>query len=230
MNIKLYLYFIALTGTLTAINTAHAQTNSTTDGRQGNTITTAVPFLLINPDARSGAMGEVGGAISPDANATHFNPSKLAFIKDPYGFGLSYSPWLQKLVPDINLAYLNGFYRLDDRNVLGASLRYFSLGNIQFVDENQVAQGEFSPNEFAFDVSYARSFGENFSLGTAIRYIYSNLSSGQIFSGQQTQPGTSVAADVSAYYTKDGEMFGKRSTTAFGLDISNFFLSVRDLR
>lgn len=220
MKIKLYLYFIAFTGTFFTIQKAQAQ-SSTSDGRQGNTITTAVPFLLINPDARSGAMGEVGAAISPDANATHFNPAKLAYTKDPYGFGLSYSPWLQKLVPDINLAYLNGYYRLDDRNVIGGSLRYFSLGNIQFVDVNQIAQGEANPNELAVDVSFARSFGENFSLGTALRYIYSNLTGGQTFTDQQTQPGTAVAADISAFYTKDGDLFGKRATNSIGLDISN---------
>ena len=183
-----YAYIVAIACSTSLYNNAVAQDNSTTDGRQGNTITTAVPFLLITPDARSGAMGDVGVAISPDANATHTNPAKLAFVKDPYGFGLSYSPWLQKLVPDINLAYLNGYYKLDDRNTIGASLRYFSLGNIQFVDENQVLQGEGNPNELAFDVTFARSFGENFSLGTALRYISSNLSTGQVFNNQETQP------------------------------------------
>ena len=221
MKIKLYAYIAALTCGTTLLNNAVAQTQSTTDGRQGNTITTAVPFLLITPDARSGAMGDVGVAISPDANATHSNPAKLAFVKDPYGFGLSYSPWLQKLVPDINLAYLNGFYKLDDRNTLGSSLRFFSLGNIQFVDENNALQGEGNPNELAFDVSFARSFGENFSLGTALRYIYSNLSSGQVFNNQETQPASAVAADISAFYTKDAALFSKNATLSAGLDISN---------
>lgn len=210
----------AIACSATIYNNAVAQ-NSTTDGRQGNTITTAVPFLLITPDARSGAMGDVGVAISPDVNATHSNPAKLAFVKDPYGFGVSYSPWLQKLVPDINLAYLNGYYKLDERNTLGSSLRYFSLGNIQLVDENNVPQGEASPNELAFDVSYARSFGENFSLGTALRYISSNLGSGQVLNNQESQPGTSFAADVSAFYTTTATLFGKRSTVSGGLNISN---------
>ena len=217
MNLKLTTLLIATT--FLSISTFAQQ--STTDGRQGNTITTAVPFLLITPDARSGAMGDVGVAISGDANATHWNPAKLAFMKDPYGFGLSYSPWLQKLVPDINLAYLNGYYKLDDRNVIGGSLRYFSLGNIQFVDVNQVKQGDFNPNELALDGTFARSFGENFSLGTALRFIYSNLSGGASFSDQQTRPGTAVAADVSAFYTQKSGLFGKNADIAFGLNISN---------
>jgi hypothetical protein len=166
-------------------------------------------------------MGDVGVAISPDANATHSNPAKLAFVKDPYGFGLSYSPWLQKLVPDINLAYLNGFYRLDDRNTIGGSLRYFSLGNIQFVDVNQIETGSANPNELAIDVSFARSFGENFSLGTALRFINSDLTNGQTFTDQETQPGTAVAADISAFYTKGATLFSKNATISAGLDISN---------
>jgi hypothetical protein len=195
--------------------------NTTTDGRQGNAITTAVPFLLITPDARSGSMGDVGAAISPDVNSTHWNPAKLAFMKDQYGFGLSYSPWLQKLVPDINLAYINGYYRLDDRNVIGGSLRYFSLGEIQLVDANQTQLGTYSPNELAVDGTFARTFGDNFSLGTALRFIYSNLSSGIVDGGQQTKPGTAVAADVSAYYKDEKQLFNTPATLAFGLDISN---------
>lgn len=196
-------------------------TGTTTDDRQGNPITTAVPFLLITPDARSGAMGDVGVAITPDLNSTHWNPAKLAFLKDQSGIGFSYSPWLQKLVPDINLAYLNGFYRLDSRNVIGGSLRYFSLGEIQLVDVNQTQLGTYSPSELAIDGTFARSFGDNFSLGTALRFVSSNLSSGQFFDTQQTKAGTSVSADVSAYYRKDQPFLGKNATLAFGLDISN---------
>ncbi len=194
---------------------------TSSDGRQGNTITTAVPFLLITPDARSGALGDVGVAVSPDVNATHWNPAKLAFLKDDYGFSLSYSPWLQKLVPDINLAYINGYYRIDDRNVIGGSLRYFSLGEIQLVDANQTPLGTYSPNELAVDGSFARSFGDNFSIGTSLRFIYSNLSSGQFFDGQQTKAGTAVAADVSGYYKNETQIFNSDATLAFGLDISN---------
>ena len=195
--------------------------DTTPDGRTGNIISTAVPFLQITPDARAGAMGEAGVATSPDVNATYWNPAKLAFLTDAYGFSLSYSPWMQKLVPDINLAYLNGYYRLDDRNVLGGSLRYFSLGDIQLRDPTGYDQGTYNPNELAVDVSLARTFGENFSLGTAVRFIYSNLgtSSGSI---DQNQPATALAADISAYYKSDRKpVFGKEATLALGLNISN---------
>ncbi|HET8829979.1 MAG TPA: type IX secretion system outer membrane channel protein PorV [Pelobium sp.] len=219
MKIKLYAYIAAVSCSTIFIDDAIAQNSP--DGRQGNTITTAVPFLLITPDARSGSMGDVGVAISADVNATHSNPAKLAFVKDPYGFGLSYSPWLQKLVPDINLAYLNGFYKLDDRNTIGGSLRYFSLGNIQFVDVNQIETGSANPNELALDVSFARSFGENFSLGTALRFINSDLTNGFSQNGQETQPGTAVAADVSAFYTTPTTLFSKNAIISAGLNISN---------
>lgn len=218
MKIKLYAYLTATVCSVILYNNAFAQ--NSTDGRQGNAITTAVPFLLITPDARSGSMGDVGVAISPDVNATSTNPAKLAFVKDPYGFGISYSPWLQKLVPDINLAYLNGYYKLDDRNTIGSSLRYFSLGNIQFVDVNQIDIGSANPSELAFDVSFARSFGENFSLGTALRYIRSDLGNGS-YSDQETRAGNSVAADISAFYTKEYVLFGKEATISGGLNISN---------
>lgn len=193
------------------------------DGRQGyNLIKTGVPFLLIGPDSRSGAMGEAGAAIAPDANSIHWNPSKLAFIEDTAGLSLSYSPWLQRLVPDINLAYLSGFYRVDDRNVIGGSLRYFSLGEIQLAGNTGEAQGTYSPSEFAIDATFARQFGENFSLGTALRYIHSRLGSGQI-SGTQLEitPGSALAADVSAYLKKETVFLGRDARLALGLDISN---------
>ena len=117
-------------------------------GSQINTITTAVPFLLISPDSRSGAMGDAGVAISPDANSIHWNPAKLVFI-DPIkdvGFSMSYSPWLRALVNDINLAYLAGYKRLDRFSTIGASLRYFSLGNITFTDNFGTTIRDFKPN------------------------------------------------------------------------------------
>jgi len=197
-------------------------TETTTDGRTGSkVIQTGVPFLLISPDSRAGGMGEAGVAVSPDANAIHWNPSKLAFLEDKGGLSLSYSPWLQRLVPDINLAYLTGYYQLDDRNTIGGSIRYFSLGQIQLKDATGADLGVYSPNEFALDGVFARKFGENFSLGTAIRFIYSNLTSGQFVQGQQTKAGTALAADVSGYYKKETLLFGNDAIISTGLNISN---------
>jgi hypothetical protein len=194
---------------------------SQTDGRLGNVISTAVPILGVSPDSRSGAMGDVGVAISPDVNAIHWNPAKLAFLEDKYGFSLSYTPWLQRIVPDINLAYLTGYYRLDERNVVGASLKVFSLGKIDLRGNSNDEQGTYNPNELAFDLTYARSFGENFSLGTAVRYIHSNLFNGAFNIGQDTKPGTSIAADVSGYYKNETEILNTPALLAFGLNISN---------
>lgn len=191
------------------------------DGRRSNNIQTAMPFLMISPDARSGAMGEVGAAISPDVNAVHWNPAKLAFLEKSSGVALSYSPWLRRLVPDIDLAYLAGHYRLDDRNMVGGSLRYFSLGTIQLVDANKVDMGTYSPNEFAIDGMFARKFGETFSLGTAVRYVRSSLSSGHFYSGQDRKPATALAADVSGYFRNGTVLLGRDAEVALGVNISN---------
>lgn len=197
------------------------QPGTQTNGSQSNNIRTAVPFLLISPDARSGSMGDAGVAVLPDANAMGINPSKLAFLEKPYGFAASYSPWLKSLVPDINLAYISGFYKLDEVSTLGASLRYFSLGQIQLTDLFMQDLGIYSPNEFALDATYARRFGEEFSLGTTARYIYSNLTSGQFSAGQQTKAGTAFALDVSAFYKTPTVLFGKDAIISAGANFSN---------
>ncbi|NTE05478.1 type IX secretion system outer membrane channel protein PorV [Agrobacterium tumefaciens] len=194
--------------------------NTLTNGSESNNIVTAVPFLLITPDARAGAMGDAGVAVAGDVNSASINPSKLAFLDKPYGFAVSYSPWLKSLVPDISLAYLSGFYKLDDRNTIGASLRYFSLGSIQLTDINQQELGIANPNELAFDVTFARNFGEEFSLGTSLRYIYSNLASGQFASGQ-VRGGNAIAVDVSGLYKTSSNLFGKPTIFSAGANISN---------
>ena len=191
------------------------------NGSESNNIITGVPFLLITPDARAGGMGNAGVAVHPDANAMSINPAKLAFLEKPYGFSVSYSPWLKSLVPDINLGYLSGYYMLDATNTIGASLRYFSLGEIQFVDINQQDVGIYNPNELAFDVTYAKRFGESFSLGTSLRYIYSNLAAGQTVGGQQTRAGNAMAVDISAYYKTNAVLFGTDAIYSAGANISN---------
>ncbi|HQW23765.1 MAG TPA: type IX secretion system outer membrane channel protein PorV [Bacteroidia bacterium] len=190
---------------------------------QVNTITTAVPFLQIAPDSRAGGMGDYGVATSPDANSIHWNPSKLAFIEKSGGFSVSYTPWLRALVNDINLAYVSGYKKLNKDQTFAASLLYFSLGSIDFTDEAATKYYTFSPSEWAFDIAYARKLGESFSGGLALRYIYSNLTGGvTIQNGTvNTHAGTSVAADVSAYYQKEMDVSKKNSVLAFGLNISN---------
>lgn len=192
-----------------------------TNGSSANAIVTGVPFLTIAPDSRSGAMGDAGVALSPDVNANYWNPAKLAFIEGDNNLSLSYSPWLRHLVPDVDLAYLSYAHKLDDRNTIGASLRYFNLGTIQLVDANQNDQGTYRPNELSFDVSVGRKFGQNFSLGLTGRYIHSNLSNGAFISGQQTKAANAIAADISMYYKKPMQQFGKDALFAFGVDISN---------
>ncbi len=189
---------------------------------QINTITTAVPFLMISPDARAGGMGDAGVASTADANSIHWNPAKLAFVDKSFGVGISYTPWLRKLVPDINLAYVGGYYKLKGgQQTLGASLRYFSLGNIQFTNESGDNIGEYNPNEYSFDVAYARKLGEDFSGGIALRYIHSNLTGGIGVGGNTTKAGNSVAADISVMYKKEIELGGKDADFGFGLAITN---------
>jgi hypothetical protein len=192
-----------------------------TNGSSVNAITTAVPFLTISPDARSGAMGEAGVALSPDVNATYWNPAKLVYLETNTNFSLSYSPWLRNIVPDVNLAYLSFATKVDERSSVGASLRYFNLGTIDLFDDHQNAQGTYKPNEFSLDVSYARKFGDNFSLGLTGRYIHSDLTNGAIVNGQQTSAANGIAADVSLYVKNPSQQFGKDALLAFGVDISN---------
>ena len=188
---------------------------------QLNTITTAVPFLIISPDARAGGMGDAGVASSGDVNSIHWNPAKLAFMKEKMAFGVSYTPWLRKLVPDINLAYVSFAKQLKGDQAIGASLRYFSLGNITFTDATGVEIGQFDPAEFAFDVAYSRKLSENISGGIALRYINSNLTGGFTVENNTTKAGQSVAADISAFYSKEIEIGNKDADFSVGMNISN---------
>jgi len=191
---------------------------------QLNTITTAVPFALIAPDSRAGGMGDVGVATKADGNSMHWNTAKLPFIEDErnLGFSISYVPWLRNLVPDINLSYLSSYYRIDEMQTISGSLRYFSLGTIQFTNEFGEETSQFRPNEFAVDLGYGRKLSDKISGGIALRYIYSNLTGNATVQGAQSKPGQTVAADVAFYYQNpDFTLFGKEGELAFGTMISN---------
>jgi hypothetical protein len=216
-----------LTGTLGVMSVlpASAQNSQlTTDELLGqlNTITTAVPFLLITPDSRAGGMGETGVATTPDVNSIHWNAAKLAFAPKRIGLGVSYTPWLRALVPDINLAYISFYMQPDKRSAFGASLRYFSMGSITFTDVVGNTIGQFRPNEFAFDFAYSRKLSEYFSAAMTVRLVRSNLTNGITVGGQDTRPGTAVAVDMSAYYHNDDlKLSGKPTTFMAGLAITN---------
>ncbi len=191
------------------------------DKNASNPIYTALPFMTIAPDSRAGAMGDAGVATSPDINSQHWNAAKYAFINGEGGIALSYTPWLKKLVSDINLAYLSGFYRIDDRQVISTSLRYFSLGDIILRNEFGEYQGNRKPNEFAVDAGYSRLFSDNFSGAMVFRFIRSDIMGGGASDGTEYNAGISFAADISVYYQKDIKIDDKDAQMAYGLDISN---------
>src|SRR3954470_11112183 len=189
---------------------------------QINTITTAVPFLMITPDSRAGGMGDVGAATSTDVNSIHWNPSKLGFAEKKMAIGISYTPWLRALVQDINMAYLSGYYKTKKSGTLAASLRYFSLGNITFTDNNAQKILDAHPNEYAIDVAYGTKLSDDFSVGAAVRYIRSDLTNGAIVQGVNTHAGNAIAADISAMYRKKNiKISDKKAIGGIGLCISN---------
>ena len=201
---------------------ANGEWRSQTGGDCVNTILTAVPFLRIVSDARSGAMGDVGIGISADANAMHFNQSKLILADKPLGISATYTPWLRSLgLNDVYLAYLTGYYKLDDLQAVGLGLRYFSLGDINFTDENGNPTGTGRPNEFEITASYSRKLTEKLSAGVGAKFIYSNLASGQQVDGQIIDAGTAGAADISFTYNTEIEANGNPSDLMVGLAITN---------
>lgn len=184
-----------------------------------NVITTAVPFVSISPDARGGAMGDCGVATSPDVYSMHYNPAKYVYLENKFSVGLGYSPWLRNLVPDMNLAYLALDYKINDRSAVAGTLRYFSCGEIEFRDANNIFQGKYSPNEWAFDATYSRMLGDYLSGAVAGRFIYSDLTQNQSDYGR---PGISVAADVAVYYKRPVEWFSNMDADfSWGAAISN---------
>jgi hypothetical protein len=206
----------ALAGLVLNVTPLKAQTD-----RQ-MTITTAVPFLLIAPDARGGSMGETGVASDPDVNSMHWNPAKFAFLDKGFGLAASYTPWLSDVVDDIGLGYVAGYYKIDKMQAVSASLRYFSLGEITFTDASNVSLGTYKPNEFNISLAYSRMLTRKLSAGLAAKFIYSNLTQGQSVGTTSTKAGVSVAVDASIYYKTELRMRSVRDAWfAFGVNISN---------
>ncbi len=199
------------------------------DGRQSdgshyrNLLHPAVPLMAIAPDSRSAAMGDAGVASSPDVNSQHWNVAKYAQIEKRAGVSVSYIPWLRKLTNEINLAYLVGYYRIDNMQTISASLRYFSMGHMVFTNEQGVRMQTHNPNEFALDVGYSRRFAENFSGGVSFRFIRSDLTGGftQPNATGTARAGTSYAADIALYYTNKLRLGRTPAAYALGFTITN---------
>ena len=192
-----------------------------------NPITTAVPFLLISPDSKQGGMADVGAATDPDVNSIHWNGSKLAFADKQYGVGLTATPWLRSLVPDIFLYYLTGYAKINDKQTVGGSLRYFTLGNIELTDATGTRTGNFKPNEFALDLAFSQKLSKNFSLGIAGRFINSSISR-VYFQGNSGNAASTVAVDLSMYYRSDKFKLGtKKAVASGGLAITNMGAKIK---
>ncbi len=189
---------------------------------QQNAITTAVPFLAISPDARHAALGDAGVATSPDANSSYWNPAKLAFIDQKYGGTVSYTPWLGKIIGDMSISYLSGFYKITREQAVSFSMKYFDLGEITFNQGPGQGDilGNFNPREFAFDASYSRMLSENLSLGLTGRFIHSNLTGAFNTGGVDAKPGNSVATDIGIFYTKDLQS-ARNANLSLGASITN---------
>ena len=171
-----------------------------------NVVTTAVPFLRISPDARAGGMGDLGVATTPDANSAFWNLAKIPFAQKNFSVGLTYTPWLKDLgLNDVYLLALSGYYKLAEDEAIAGSIRYFSLGNIQFTDGNGNDFGSGRPREFGIDFGYTRKLSDKFSLGVALRYIRSNLA-GNLSTSTAYKPGTAFAGDISFFYSGQNEI------------------------
>jgi len=187
-----------------------------------NTILSALPFLRIVPDARGASLGDAGIAISPDASSIHFNAAKLATSDKEFEMSTTYTPWLKNLgLNDIYLAYLSGYNKFDKVQAIGYSLRYFSLGSIEYRNEDGIETGIGSPFEFEVALSYSRKMSNKLSAGLTGKFIYSNLAEGQNVEGVAIDAAKAFAADLSLFYTSKMNLGGYKSNLNMGLTLSN---------
>lgn len=184
-------------------------------------VSTAVPFLTISPDARAAGMGDVGAATLPDVNSQHWNAAKYPFTEKNWGVGLSYTPWLNKLINDMSISYLSFYTKLSKMEAMALSLKYFDLGDIDLRDDVGNSMGLFNPREFAFDGSYSRKLSNNLSMAITGRFIWSNLIGAVGSNSGQSKAGVSGAVDFSVYGQEDIMFSGKNAKWSYGLAITN---------
>ncbi len=183
-------------------------------------ITTGVPFLTINPDARGGSMGDIGAATSADLTSIFYNPAKYSFSEKNSGFLISYSPWLQKITSDMSINYISGFFKTNENQAFAMSLKYFRIGQIDFTDVNGDFITAYSPNEFALTGAYSLKLGNNFSGAVGLKVIYSNLTGG-ISQGELTHAGVAVAGDLAFYLHQPITIKNKDAIFSWGINLSN---------
>ncbi|MDR1562489.1 MAG: type IX secretion system outer membrane channel protein PorV [Dysgonamonadaceae bacterium] len=212
MNKKILTALVLLTGFTTIVNAQDTKDYF-------NPLSFGVPTLTIAPDARSGAMGDVGAATEPDVYSQHWNPAKYAFMYSKAGIGVTYTPWLKKIIDDIYQLYISGFYKLgtEDRHAISASFRYFSIGRIDLTDDNGNVYSDVSPYEMAADVAYSLKLTETFSMAAALRFIYSDL--GVV--GYDIYPGSAFAGDVSGYYNNYVMLGNSECMVGLGFNVAN---------
>ena len=188
-----------------------------------NPVTTGVTSLSIAPDARGAAMGDIGAATDPDINSQYWNPSKYAFAYSQGAIGLSYTPWLRKLVNDIFLGSLAGYWKIgsQDNQAISASLRYFSLGEVNTSTSGGGTGQSLNPYEMAFDLGYSRKLSEKFSMGVTFRYIFSDLGFSDSYAGDQSKGASAFAADISGYFTTYPIIGRNECQWSWGWNISN---------
>ncbi|MDR0682382.1 MAG: type IX secretion system outer membrane channel protein PorV [Dysgonamonadaceae bacterium] len=200
--------------------TGYTKAQNQESKKEFNPIQTGIPSLTIAPDARGGGMGDIGVATEPDVFSQHWNPAKYVFAYSKAGVSLSYTPWLAKLVSDIDLVYASGYFKLGDseRTAIGSSVRYFSLGKILLTQGENDPVTETSPYEVSVDVSVSLKASETFSLAAAFRYIYSDLGAGVI---EDLDPASAYAADIAGYYNNYLMLGGNECMLGLGFNISN---------
>ena len=181
-----------------------------------NPIYTSVTSQMIAPDARAAGMGDVGAATDPDVNSQYWNPAKYPFTISRAGVSLNYTPWLRQIVNDIDLAYLAGYYRIGDYSAVSGSLRYFSLGEV--LTDYSADSMTINPYEMSLDVAYSLMLSEKFSIGAALRWIYSDLTYDYT---DDTSPGSAFAADLSCYYNNYIMLGSRECQLGLGMNISN---------
>lgn len=214
-------YRIILLGLITATGLSFSAVAQ--DNNDFNPIETGVLSLSIAPDARGASMGDIGAATDPDANSQFWNPSKYAFAYNKAEISLNYTPWLRKIVNDIFLADMMGYWKLgrDDNQAISASFRYFSLGEFVTSDDYGAAAQTLSPYELSFDVGYSRQLSSKYSMGVVLRYIYSDLGFSDSYAGNQSTGASAFSADISGYYTTYPIVGRNECQWSLGWNISN---------